>query len=1619
MKGQFARRALIATLVFWLSWTSAQAGVDMRNSNYFGSWADLPLADMGFPLERVGRTYNSRTRHDGLFGFGWCSDFETRLEFSFEGSITKVHCGAGMKVRFEPEGSDIQVRRRQLIDRIMLGVDEDAHLAAQQARLPIALSEADRGSLRQRLAESAAREEFASRLGLSRPTSAGRYSHLGAVLRHTGEGFELEWEKSFERFDNQGRLIQIVDDQGRTATLHYENERLTRVVSGSGRYLAFEYGATGKFSRIVTDDGLEASYRHSAVGDLVEMKNAWGNTYAFQYDALHNLTDATWPDGTGIKLFYDTTRDWVMGLADHSGCIELYRYSDDPADQKNHYFSRVTKRCKGEVTSRSIYEFKHQTLTDKRTLEEVTSVINGRRTTMRYDVSTGRPGLIDRDGARAAYSYDDQGRLREANGATTRLLLAWDSDLSRTRRITVERGLQRRELAPGRNPRGELTALLEGDTTLVTFSLPEDQQSKEERVDQATCFCNFHTTGSSRQHSEEELVRLTTTGDDSYVLRCRGESRCVLVDPAGKQWKVVWRGADPPSLVSDDRAGARDDDALALALLVWSIDRGWHYYFDSPLGEPQDAAVPGADTPTFVKWRRRFDAAFLARDHEAALDALQGWRRDLPGSAAATHDEWADAAFQLGLQSLQRAENEDTDKEQREKSLEVAREALAGFLDVVEGLQVPALRDQIHQGMHLLAAALYRLKHWNEAIALWERLRSKYLLTEADREHLRWFDVDGRLATAYQMVGRRTEAMALLANKLRMAERADPMSRETAALQVELADLHVEVGDPALAESLYRNAYLAHSLQSQQGDFDALQDMRKLGELLRGQGRQKEADDLYGRALAMAHERFPDRAEDLGFLLVSEANHALLSADYERGLHVMKTLERVTAGLSLSPRLKANIHNSRSIAWSRLGRVQAALEEQTIAVSSAAEGKLDDSENDFWLNLQSNLANSKYDAGLLSEAIALQRSILAQTEAMLPPQHFSRGNRLGHLARFLLADGQYKEGAAAVEQALAILRAWPGTEPWRLLRLLNDYTRGRLRQGKLAEAETLSAQALLLTEQSGNNAVRWRTYALRAEVFAEANDDAAAAFWAKQAIAEIERIRKRLSAVDPALFQDFVSDKSDIYRLLFDVLLRQNRLGEAEEALLLLKRDEQLATRSGKDDGNASLSQRELAWQKRYGEISGRLSRIAAELAHLERKQYADLSKAELKRIDELRVDQEAATQAFRAATDEIDREARAAVQSARDEEQKRAAARLVDIAALGTKNNGALQQVLEKIGSDVVALQYVVLPKKTLVLITTPQLQFHREIFVESEQLTRMIYEFRSRLQDYRDWTFKETARQLNELLIKPVEKDLEQYGARTLMLSLDYKLRYLPFAALHDGKGYLSDRYAIAYFNAASLTALALGDKPSAMRFLGFGMTQERKDLKLKALPNVEAELSGIVTGPPSILPGVRYLDKDFTIEKLRSAVREDYQILHIASHFVLESGDPRNSFLLLGRGELSLNEFQNLNFGRVKWATFSACDTAMGGRGQNGSEMDSLAAASHDRGVKTVLATLWPVADMGVPDFMKSLYARFSPGKLRISKAAALREVQAEFKQGRFGDQFRHPLFWAPYVLLGDWL
>ena len=78
--------------------------------------------------------------------------------------------------------------------------------------------------------------------------------------------------------------------------------------------------------------------------------------------------------------------------------------------------------------------------------------------------------------------------------------------------------------------------------------------------------------------------------------------------------------------------------------------------------------------------------------------------------------------------------------------------------------------------------------------------------------------------------------------------------------------------------------------------------------------------------------------------------------------------------------------------------------------------------------------------------------------------------------------------------------------------------------------------------------------------------------------------------------------------------------------------------------------------------------------------------------------------------------------------------------------------------------------------------------------------------------------------------------------MLSLGGTLRYIPFAALHDGKGYLVERYATSIYTAAAQTDIK--DKPKGRwRVAALGLSRAVEGFS--ALPSVPSELEGIVIG------------------------------------------------------------------------------------------------------------------------------------------------------------------------------
>ena len=93
-----------------------------------------------------------------------------------------------------------------------------------------------------------------------------------------------------------------------------------------------------------------------------------------------------------------------------------------------------------------------------------------------------------------------------------------------------------------------------------------------------------------------------------------------------------------------------------------------------------------------------------------------------------------------------------------------------------------------------------------------------------------------------------------------------------------------------------------------------------------------------------------------------------------------------------------------------------------------------------------------------------------------------------------------------------------------------------------------------------------------------------------------------------------------------------------------------------------------------------------------------------------------------------------------------------------------------------------------------------------------------------------------------------------------------------------------------------------------------------------------------------------------------------------------------------------------------TLSACQTAAGDeRAALG-----LAGIAVRAGARSALATLWNVSDQAASLLVVEFYQKLNDPA--VSKAEALQAAQIMLlKSGRY----RHPFYWSPYLLIGNWL
>ncbi|HEY9769874.1 MAG TPA: CHAT domain-containing protein [Coleofasciculaceae cyanobacterium] len=340
------------------------------------------------------------------------------------------------------------------------------------------------------------------------------------------------------------------------------------------------------------------------------------------------------------------------------------------------------------------------------------------------------------------------------------------------------------------------------------------------------------------------------------------------------------------------------------------------------------------------------------------------------------------------------------------------------------------------------------------------------------------------------------------------------------------------------------------------------------------------------------------------------------------------------------------------------------------------------------------------------------------------------------------------------------------------------------------------------------------------------------------------------------------------------------------------------------------------------------------------------------------------------------------------------------------------------------------------------PKLTIRKTVEDTSRQdLVATATQFRQEISDIRklnQTNYMSSAQKLYKVIIEPIEAELEANNIDVLVFSMDSGLRLLPIAALHDGEQFLIEKYAMGIVPSFGLTDTRYVN-PEQSSILAMGASEFSEQ---PALPTMPIELKTIISNPRQ---GELFLNEQFTIPNFvaQNSRPTPFSIIHLGTHAKFDAGDMSDSYIQFYDDQLKIPQLQelsdelgwNTNASPIELLVLSACETALG---DEEAEL-GFAGLAVQAGVKSALASLWYVSDLGTLALMGEFYDQLGT---TLIKAEALRQTQLEMLRGNvkvdnrqvqlsngqglaLPDDFPdgtltldHPYFWSSFTLIGNW-
>lgn len=339
----------------------------------------------------------------------------------------------------------------------------------------------------------------------------------------------------------------------------------------------------------------------------------------------------------------------------------------------------------------------------------------------------------------------------------------------------------------------------------------------------------------------------------------------------------------------------------------------------------------------------------------------------------------------------------------------------------------------------------------------------------------------------------------------------------------------------------------------------------------------------------------------------------------------------------------------------------------------------------------------------------------------------------------------------------------------------------------------------------------------------------------------------------------------------------------------------------------------------------------------------------------------------------------------------------------------------IDQVDQKAAVIYPIILPDRLSVIVALPgqPLDYYQTDISQTEVEQTLEGVFQSLNPVFSNKKRLRLSQKVYDWLIKPAEAELNAQDIETLVFVLDGSLRNLPMAALYDGEQYLVEKYGVALTPGLQLL------EPEQLEIeqleaVVAGLSESNQGFA--ALPGVKEEMQDI----SAILPAQLLLNQEFTQQNLKKQLQEvTSPLVHLATHGQFSS-NPEDTFIVTWGDRIKVKDFEGLLRSReesldanpIELLVLSACQTAEGDK----RAALGIAGIAVRSGARSTLATLWSVKDESTVELMDKFYQQLAQTDSASTKAEALREAQIALMRS---DNFNHPFYWAPFILVGNWM